>query len=61
MSTFQGLPRGLFEFFTELQADNSKAFWQTNKHRYDHDVRTPVRTLLDHLSDEGTAARIGDI
>lgn len=58
MSTFQGLPRGLFEFFTELQADNSKAFWQANKHRYDHDVRTPLRTLLDHLSDEFGALRM---
>lgn len=33
MSTFQGLPRGLFEFFTELQAGNSKAFWQTKGQR----------------------------
>lgn len=52
MSTFQGLPRGLFEFFTKLQADNSKAFWQTNKHRYEHDVRTPMHALLSELSDE---------
>lgn len=44
MSTFQGLPRGLFEFFTELQADNSKAFWQTNKRRYEHDVHATGMT-----------------
>lgn len=58
MSTFQGLPRGLFEFFTELQADNSKAFWQANKHRYEHDVRLPVRALLDDLADEFGALRV---
>ncbi len=52
MSTFQGLPRGLFEFFTELQADNSKAFWQTNKHRYEHEVREPMRALRTDLSEE---------
>ncbi|GHG47000.1 hypothetical protein GCM10011331_07440 [Flavimobilis marinus] len=52
MSTFQGLPPGLFEFFTELQADNSKAFWQANKDRHEHDVRTPMRSLLAELSDE---------
>ena len=52
MSTFQGFPRGLFEFFTELQADNSKVFWQTNKHRYEHDVRTPMHALLSELTDE---------
>lgn len=52
MSTFQGLPRGLFEFFTELQADNSKAFWQANKGRWERDVRMPMRSLLAELSDE---------
>lgn len=52
MSTSRGFPAGLFEFFTELQADNSKPFWQANKHRYEHDVRAPVRALLDDLSDE---------
>lgn len=58
MSTFQGLPGGLFEFFAELQADNSKAFWQANKHRYEHDVRTPMRALLDDLSDEFGSLRM---
>lgn len=52
MSSFQGFPRGLFEFFTEMQADNSKVFWQTNKHRYEHDVRTPMHALLSELTDE---------
>ena len=27
MSAFQGLPVGLFEFFAELEQDNSKDFW----------------------------------
>lgn len=52
MSTFQGLPPGLFQFFTELQAENSKAFWQANKHRHEHNVSTPMRTLLGELSGE---------
>lgn len=52
MSTFQGLPPGLFTFFTELEADNSKAFWQANKSRWERDVRAPMRTLLTELSDE---------
>lgn len=52
MSAFQGLPPELFEFFTELQADNSKAFWQASRHRYEDDVRTPMRSLLAELSDE---------
>lgn len=52
MSAFQGLPPELFKFFTELQADNSKAFWQASRHRYEDDVRTPMRSLLAELSDE---------
>lgn len=52
MSTFQGLPRSLFEFFTDLRGDNSKAFWRANKTRYENDVRMPMRALLDELSDE---------
>ncbi|WP_448656849.1 DUF2461 domain-containing protein [Microbacterium lacticum] len=52
MSTFQGLPPGLFEFFTDLRADNSKAFWQANRARWEHDVRDPMRSLLADLSDE---------
>lgn len=50
MSTFQGLPPGLFEFFTELQEDNSKAFWQANR---SHGAEDPLKTaprgyLADH-------------
>lgn len=45
-------PPGLFSFFTELQTDNSKSFWQANKHRREHNVSTPMRTLLGELSDE---------
>lgn len=52
MTKFQGLPSGLFEFFTELQADNSKAFWQASKHRHKQDVREPMRALLADLSHE---------
>lgn len=49
MNTFQGLPPGLFEFFTDLRADNSKAFWQANQARWEHDVRNPMRSLLEAL------------
>ena len=52
MSTFRGLPPGLFEFFTDLRADNSKSFWQANHARWEQDVRDPMRSLLAGLSDE---------
>lgn len=57
MSTFRGLPPGLFTFFTELEADNSKAFWQASKSRWERDVREPMRTLVDELADEFGAMR----
>lgn len=52
MTTFQGLPPGLFEFFADLEDDNSKAFWQANRHRWERDVRPPMRSLLAELSEE---------
>ena len=52
MSGFRGLPHGLFDFFTELSQDNSRAFWQANAVRWEHDVRAPMRALLSELSDE---------
>lgn len=52
MSTFQGLPPGLFDFFTELQSDNSTTFWQANRLRWEHEVRAPMQSLLTELSDE---------
>lgn len=52
MSTFHGLPPGLFTFFTDLQEDNSKAFWQQNQARWEREVRTPMRALLGELCDE---------
>lgn len=52
MSTLQGLPPGLFEFFADLKEDNSKAFWQTNRDRWERDVRAPMQSLLGELSNE---------
>lgn len=52
MSDLRGLPPGLFEFFTDLSADNTKTFWEANRHRWEHDVRAPMRSLLAGLSDE---------
>lgn len=49
---FRGLPPGLFAFFDDLARDNSKAFWQANKGRWERDVREPMRVLLAELTDE---------
>lgn len=58
MTTFKGFPPEFFAFFDELSADNSKAFWQANKHRWERDVRAPMRTILAELSAEFGALRM---
>ena len=43
---FTGFPADAFAFYEELVADNSKTFWQSNKARYQSQVRAPVEALL---------------
>ena len=52
MSAFQGLPVSLFEFFAELEQDNSKDFWNANRQRWQQDVKAPMSALVDELSTE---------
>ena len=52
MSTFQGLPTALFEFFADLAQDNSKDFWEANRQRWQRDVKAPMSALVDELSGE---------
>jgi uncharacterized protein (TIGR02453 family) len=50
--TFQGWPPEAISFFEELEADNSKAFWQANKSVYERAVREPLEQLLAELEPE---------
>jgi uncharacterized protein (TIGR02453 family) len=49
MTTFQGIPAGAFEFYQELQENNTREWWQENKDRYQTLVREPFLTLLAEL------------
>jgi uncharacterized protein (TIGR02453 family) len=40
------------EFFQDLQADNTKAYWSVHKDLYEASVREPMTELLDELSGE---------
>jgi uncharacterized protein (TIGR02453 family) len=51
--TFRGFPHDAFAFFHELEADNTKAFWQANKPRYEAAVKAPMLALLDGLAEYG--------
>src|SRR5438132_8989100 len=56
--TFRGWPAEALEFFEELEADNSKPFWQRNKAVYETLVRAPMEELLAELEPEWGEGRI---
>jgi uncharacterized protein (TIGR02453 family) len=50
---FTGFPTEGIEFYEQLAADNSKAFWLENKHRFVEYVKVPMLALTDELADFG--------
>jgi uncharacterized protein (DUF2461 family) len=55
---FTGWPAGTVEFFSGLQADNTKAYWTAHKAVYEESVREPMAELLGELSGEFGPGRI---
>ena len=55
---FSGWSPEAVEFFEDLQADNTKAFWSAHKDFYQASVREPMAELLDELSGEFGPGRI---
>ena len=49
----QWLPAEALEFYEQLEADNSRAFWQENKATYETAVKTPMQELCDELAEYG--------
>lgn len=49
---FTGLPAEAFEFYVELSANNSRAWWQEHKSDYERYVRQPMTALLEALAEE---------
>jgi uncharacterized protein (TIGR02453 family) len=50
--TFTGIPTAALDFYEDLEADNTKAFWTAHKHVYDESVRTPLEALAAALAPE---------
>jgi uncharacterized protein (TIGR02453 family) len=46
---FAGFPVDALAFFTELEANNDRVWWQANKARFEDSVAGPMRALLDQL------------
>lgn len=47
---FTGFHSDGFKYFRDLHLDNSKAFWEINRHRYEEHVKAPLQSLAAELS-----------
>ena len=50
MDQFEGFGPGFFEFFTELKANNNRAWFEKNKPRYMEHVVTPMCAFISALA-----------
>lgn len=49
---FAGIPFAALDFYEDLEADNSKAFWTAHKQVYDEQVKAPLQELSTELAEE---------
>jgi uncharacterized protein (TIGR02453 family) len=50
--SFTGIPTAALDFYEDLEADNTKAFWTAHKDVYDEQVKAPIEALSDALEPE---------
>ena len=50
---FRGFPPAAIEFYEQLEADNTRTFWQANRATYDEAVVAPMNELCAALADYG--------
>lgn len=55
---FSGIPEAAFDFYDDLEVDNSKTFWSDHKQVYDEAVRAPMQALADALADDFGPAKL---
>jgi uncharacterized protein (TIGR02453 family) len=55
---FRGWPVEALEFYEDLEADNSKTYWQRNREVYEGTVRPPMEELLEELAPEFGEGRL---
>lgn len=56
--SFEGFPVAALDFYDDLEVDNSKSFWEANKHVYTESVRRPMEALCAALEPEFGTAKI---
>lgn len=55
---FEGFPTAALDFYDDLEADNSKVFWQAHQQVYRDAIRAPMVALTDELEAEFGRATI---
>jgi uncharacterized protein (TIGR02453 family) len=50
--SFGGIPVAALDFYEDLEADNTKAFWTAHKAIYDEQVKAPLEALAEALGPE---------
>ena len=50
--SFTGFPEAALDFYDDLEADNSKVFWEAHREVYRTAVAEPMAALMDELADE---------
>lgn len=56
--SFTGFPEAALDFYDDLEADNSKVYWEAHKEIYRASVAAPMAALTDELAEEFGAAKI---
>lgn len=55
---FTGFPSAAFDFYDQLVAHNTKAWWQENRSTYEQSIKQPLAALLCELEPEFGQAKI---
>lgn len=55
---FTGFPVAALDFYDDLEMDNSKTFWEANKHVYKESVRQPLEALMAALEPQFGTAKV---
>jgi uncharacterized protein (TIGR02453 family) len=56
--SFEGIPVAALDFYEDLEADNSKAFWTAHKSTYDASVKGPLEAFAAEVSREFAQAKL---
>ena len=55
---FEGFPAAALDFYDDLEMDNTRTFWEANKHVYVEAVRGPMTALTVELASEFGQAKV---